>query len=166
VSAGEIDRLARSFAEAAAAFLNLVEGLDGARWQSPSKDDGRPLGTIAHHVALGHAIGHWRVIAAASGYPQPLQQGTAVERNAAHAARTPAPDRDPTILLLRTGAAALEAAIRSLSDDQLDAPITLGPRTESTRRLVEAAREHVLEHDATIRRSIERTGPAAGGAPR
>ena len=65
MSSPEIGRRARSFADAATAFLKLVESLDGAQWQAPSVEDGRPIGTIAHHVALGHAIGHWRVIAAA-----------------------------------------------------------------------------------------------------
>lgn len=150
----EVDRRAQSFAEAATAFLELVERLDASQWQAPSVEDGRPIGTIAHHVALGHAIGHWRVIAAASGYPQPSQQGTAVERNAAHAGGTPAPDRDITLRLLRTGAAALEQAIRSLRDDQLDTEITIGPVTNTIAPLVDVARTHVLEHDATIRRSI------------
>jgi hypothetical protein len=155
MSSPEIGRRARSFADAATAFLELVESLDPAQWQAPSAEDGRPIGTIAHHVALGHAIGHWRVIAAASGYPQPLQQGTAVERNAAHAAGTLAPDRDTTLRLLRTGAAALEAAIRSLRDDQLDTELTIGPMVGTISRLVDVARNHVLEHDATIRRSIK-----------
>jgi hypothetical protein len=154
MSSPEIGRRARSFADAATAFLELVASLDPAQWQAPSVEDGRPIGTIAHHVALGHAIGHWRVVAAASGYPQPLQQGTAVERNAAHAAASLAPDRDTTLALLRAGAAALEAAIRSLRDDQLDTEITVGPMVGTIARLVDGARNHVLEHDATIRRSI------------
>jgi hypothetical protein len=154
MSSPEIDRRARSFADAATAFLELVESLDAPQWQAPSVEDGRPIGTIAHHVALGHAIGQWRVIAAASGYPQPSQQGTAVERNAAHAAGSLAPDRGTTLRLLRTGAAALEAAIRSLRDDQLDAEITIGPIAGTIARLVDGTRNHVLEHDATIRRSI------------
>jgi hypothetical protein len=150
----EVVRRAARFADAAAEFLALVEKLDRAQWRTASVEDGRPIGTIAHHVALGHAIGHWRVIAAASGYPQPTQQGTALERNAAHAAGTPAPDRDMTLLLLRTGAAALEAAIRCLRDDQLDREITIGPVTATIGRLVNGAREHVLEHTATVRRSV------------
>ncbi len=154
MSSPEIDRRARSFADAATAFLELVERLDAAHWQAPSVEDGRPIGTIVHHVALGHAIGHWRVIAAASGYPQPLQQGTAVERNAAHAAGTLAPDRDTTLRLLRTGAAALEEAIRSLRDDQLKTEITIGPMAGTIARLVDGTRDHVLEHGATIRGSI------------
>jgi DinB family protein len=150
----EVRRRAASFAEAAAEFLALVEKLDQVQWHAASVEDGRPIGTIAHHVALGHAIGHLRVIAAASGYPQPTQQGSAVARNAAHAAGTPAPDRDTTLLLLRTGAAALEAAIRCLRDDQLDAEITVGPVTATIGRLVSGTREHVLEHTATVRRSV------------
>jgi len=150
----ETDRRAASFAAAAADFLTLVEKLDRPQWNAASVEDGRPIGTIAHHVALGHAIGHWRVIAAASGYPQPIQQGTAVERNAAHAFRTPAPDREMTLLLLRTGAVALEAAIRSLGDEQLDTEITIGPATATIGRLVNGTREHVLEHTATVRRSV------------
>lgn len=156
MSSPEIGRHAQSFADAATAFLELVESLDPAHWQAPSVEDGRPIGTIAHHVALGHAIGHWRVMAAASGYPQPLQQGTAVERNAAHAAASPAPDRDTTLGLLRTGAAALEAAIRSLRDDQLDTEITIGPMGVTIARLVDGLRNHVLEHDATIRKIDQR----------
>jgi hypothetical protein len=150
----EVVRRAASFADAAAVFLTLIEQLDRAQWHAASVEDGRPIGTIAHHVALGHAIGHWRVVAAASGYPQPLQQGTALERNAAHAAGSEAPDRDATLLLLRTGAAALEAAIRSLRDDQLDQDITIGPVRATIGRLVDGTREHVLEHAATIRHSV------------
>lgn len=150
----EISSLAQSFADAADAFSDLVERLDDAQWRAPSIEDGRSLGTVAHHVALGYAIGHWRVVAAASGYPQPLQQGTADDRNAAHAAGSPAPDRDATLQLLRTGAAALEAAIRSLREDQLEAQITIGQVTGTIARSVDGARGHVIEHDLTIRRSI------------
>jgi len=150
----EIDLRARGFADAATAFLALVEGLSVAQWHASSAEDRRPIGTIAHHVALGHAIGHWRMVAAASGYPQPLQQGTAEERNAAHAAGSQAPDRDATLRLLRTGAAALAAAIRSLRDDQLDTEVAIGPATRTVRQLVDGARSHVLEHEATIRNSI------------
>ena len=155
----EIDLRARSFAEAATAFLALVEGLSVAQWHAPSADDRRPIGTIAHHVALGHAIGHWRILAAATGYPQPLQQGTAEERNAAHAAGSQAPDRDATLRLLRTGAAAIADAIRSLRDDQLDTEISIGPVTRTVRQLVDGARSHVVEHEATIRKSIGAEAP-------
>jgi hypothetical protein len=150
----DIDRRARAFTDVANAFLELVEMLDPSQWQAPSIEDGRPIGTIAHHVALGFAIGHWRVIAAGSGYPQPLQQGTAAERNAAHAFGTPAPARDTTLRLLRAGMTALEAAIRSLRSDQLGTALTIGPVTTTIGGLVDEASRHVLEHDATIRRSI------------
>jgi hypothetical protein len=150
----EVDRRAASFADAAASFLALVESLDARQWYGPSVEDGRAIGTVAHHVALGYAIGQWRVIAAASGYPQPLQQGTATERNAAHAAGTPAPDRDATLRLLRTGADALESAIRSLRDDQLDGEVRVGPITGTTGRLVDSGRDHVIEHEITVRRSV------------
>jgi len=150
----EVDRRAASFADAAGSFLALVESLDATQWDAPAVEDGRAIGTVAHHVALGYAIGQWRVIAAASGYPQPLQQGTATERNAAHAAGTPAPDRDATLRLLRTGADALESAIRSLRDDQLDGEIRVGPVPGTTGRLVDSGRDHVIEHEITVRRSV------------
>ena len=150
----EIDRLARSFADAAATFLGLVESLETSRWEEPSVEDRRPIGTIAHHVALGYAIGHWRVVAAASGYPQPLQQGSAEERNAAHAAASPAPDRAATVELLGTGAAALEVAIRSLRARQLDDEITVGAFKRTIASLVDSCRSHILEHEATIRNAI------------
>jgi len=147
----EIDRLARSFADAADTFLALVEGLEVSRWEEPSVEDGRPIGTIAHHVALGYAIGHWRVVAAASGYPQPLQQGSADERNAAHAAASPAPDRAATVALLAKGAAALEVAIRSLRASQLADEIAVGAFKGTIASLVASCRRHFLEHEATIR---------------
>ena len=150
----EIDRLARSFADAAVAFLGLVENLGTAQWEKPTIDDGRPIGTIAHHVALGYAIGTWRIVAAQSGYPQPLQLSTADERNAAHAAATPCPDRAMTVMLLRTGGASLEAGIRSLRPSQLEIQISIGAFKETIATLVESCRSHVLEHDATIRKSI------------
>lgn len=161
MSPSEVDRRARAFAEAAAAFLVLVEDLDRSRWRAPSVEDGRPLGTVAHHVALGYSIAHWRVIAAASGYPQPEQRGMALDRNAAHAAGR-APDRDATLRLLRAGGAALEAAIRSVRDDQLDSEVTIGPFTATVARLVDDARDHVLEHDATLRRSLAVPADPAG----
>jgi hypothetical protein len=150
----EIDQISRRFADAAGTFLKRVEGLSASEWRARSIDDGRPIGTIAHHVALGFAIGHWRVIAAASGYPQPSQQGTAAERNLAHAVQTQAPDREATVLLLRSGAAALEAAIRSLHDEQLETEITFRFGTGTIRGLVEATVSHVLEHEATVRKSL------------
>ena len=150
----EIDRLAQGFADAAAAFLGLIESLESSRWDEPSLEDGRPIGTIAHHVALGYAIGHWRIVAAASGYPQPLQQGSADERNAAHAAATSAPDRGATVQLLRTGGTALEIAIRSLRQSQLDNQISIGAFSGTIASLVGSCRSHVLEHEATIRNSI------------
>lgn len=155
--ASTVEIMAERFAQVALSFRTLAEQLDDLAWREYASSDRRPLGTIVHHVALGNAIGLLRIVAASGGYPQPLQAGTAAERNAEHARSSSEPNREATLRLLTAGAAAVEAAIRGVREEQLDAEFSIGSTTRTLAQGIEAVIDHVREHEVTIRAATGRT---------
>lgn len=145
-----VELKAVQFGHAAASFWSLAERLDDVAWREHAEGDGRSLGTIVHHVAVGHAIGFMRIVAACSGYPQLLQVGTTAERNAKHAQASYEPKREATLGLLAAGAAAVEAAIRGADEGPLDAEVSIGSTRMTLGSLIDAAIDHV---QSTRRRS-------------
>ena len=67
------DRLAREFAEANGALVQLLEQATPEQWHQRTHEEGelRPIGVIAHHVAWAHRHINQRVRAFAEGVPVP-----------------------------------------------------------------------------------------------
>ena len=138
--------LAAALERTNAELVAYVRALDEGQWLTPGvnspvfqlgdEDEHRPVGTIAHHVASAYARSAMAVRMAASGQAIPPPSAGSAAR---HAAEHAVPDRAETIRLLEEGAAEVTAAIRGLSDEELDREATTFIGTTSVATFIERA---------------------------
>ncbi len=153
--------LAVRLEQGANALADFAQTLTEAEWQTRVPQDGRKAGVIIHHVA--------------SVYPleiqlaQTLAAGTAIEgvtwnavheMNAGHAKENDAVTKEDALKLLRRNSAAAAAAIRALSDEELDqaAPLSLNADAPLTCQfmLEDHAVRHSYHHLARLRAALNR----------
>jgi len=117
------ERLAAELEAANAEVIAFAESCPAAVWTAPCVDDGRTVAAVVRHVG-GAYIAHTRLVqAAASGESIPAMFGDweAIHQgNAISAQKYANADRGETIASLRRNSANLAAAIRDLTDEQLD----------------------------------------------
>ena len=161
-SAGTIraNALAERLEDGARALESLAASLTEAEWRM-STHDGRTTGVVVHHVAFMYPLEIDLARALASG--QPIEDVTwdAVHAiNATHAAEHARTTKDEAIALLRRNSAAAAAAVRTLSDDELDraAPVSLNADAPLTCQffIEDHALRHSYHHAAKIRAAIGR----------
>jgi hypothetical protein len=153
------DALADRLEQGAHALAALASALTDAEWQARVPRDGRKIGVIVHHVASMYPI--------EIELAQLLAQGKAVtgvtadvvnEMNAGHARDNDAVTKEAALDLLRRNSAAAAAAIRALSDDELDsaAPLSLNFDAPLTCQfmLEDHAVRHSYHHFARIRGAL------------
>lgn len=113
--------LAERLEQGARALAALATALSDAQWQTPVLKDGRTIGVVVHHVASVYPI--------EIQLAQTLAAGNAVTgvtmddihaMNAAHAKENADVTKEATLELLLRNSAAAAAAIRALSDQELD----------------------------------------------
>jgi hypothetical protein len=162
------EALARQFTEANDDLLALLEHATPAQWRQRTADEGelRPVGVIAHHVAVAHARIAQRVEAFAHGRPVPARHPELFDaRNAQHARDNPDPDQRATLDLLRERGAAVAALIAGLSDVELERTASEDPGAPlmTTVDVIELRQiGHVRSHLATIRTALETTHTGPG----
>jgi DinB superfamily len=151
--------LADRLEQGARALAAFAAGLTDAEWQTPVPGDGRKVGVIVDHVASVYPIEIQLAQTLAAG-----QRVTGVTMddvhamNAAHAKESATVTKAAALDHLRRNSAAAAAAIRALSDDQLeraadaslygDAPITCQFMLE------DHAVRHSYHHLARIRKTL------------
>ena len=151
------DRLERG----ARALATLAEGLTEAQWTTVVPGDGRKIGVIVHHVASVYPVEIQLAQILAGGQPVTGVTPSDIDAmNAAHAKENDAVTREAAVDVLRRNSAAAAAAIRALSDADLDraakaslysdAPITCQFMLE------DHAVRHSYHHVFRIRRTLER----------
>jgi hypothetical protein len=158
--------LAAAFERTNAELVEYLRGLDDRQWLTPGvnspifqlgdEDEHRPVGTIAHHVASAYARSAMgvRMVADGQAIPPP-PTGSA----ASHASEHAAPDRAETIRLLEEGATAVAAAIRGLTDEELDREATTFMGTTSVATFIERAVSfHPRWHLTSIQATFEPAG--------
>ena len=151
------DRLERG----ARALADLAGSLTDAEWRMPHPKDGRPLGVIVHHVGTMYPleIKLAQMLAAGTAITG-VTSATVDEINAKHAREFAAVTRDEALDFLRRNSAAAAAAIRALSDEELDraAPISLYGDAPLTCQfmLEDHAVRHSYHHLARIRAALRR----------
>ena len=152
--------LARRLELGALALEAFASSLTEFEWQSRVPGDGRKIGVVVHHVA--------------SMYPleiqlaQSLAKGQAIEgvtlevvnkMNAAHAKEFESVSKEEALALLRRNSAAAAAAIRVLSDEELDrsAAVSLNANAPLTCQfmLEDHAVRHSYHHLARIRAALQ-----------
>lgn len=150
------DALATRLEAGAAALAAEAQLLTDAQWKMPVLPDGRTVGVIVHHVASVYPI--------EIQLAQTLASGKAVEgvswndvhaMNAGHAKEHANVTKAEALALLAANSAVAAAAIRALTDAELDsaAPISLNDDAPLTCQfmLEDHAVRHSYHHLAGIR---------------
>jgi len=120
--------LADRLEQGARALADFARGLDARQWQLTTPKDGRKVGVIVHHVASMYPIEMELAGKLAAGQPVVGVSWDDVDAiNAEHAATHDGAGKAETVDLLLRNSAAAAAAIRELSDAELDlaSPISL-----------------------------------------
>jgi hypothetical protein len=154
------NRLADRLERGARALVAFAAGLTEAEWQTTVPGDGRKIGVIVDHVASVYPIEIQLAQTLAAG-----QRVTGVTMddvhamNAAHARENATVTKEAALEHLRRSSAAAAAAIRDLSDEELDraaeaslysdAPITCQFMLE------DHAVRHSYHHLARIRKTLK-----------
>jgi hypothetical protein len=160
------DALAGRLEQGAAALASFASGLTDAEWQTRIPGDGRKVGVVVHHVATMYPL--------EIQLAQKLAGGEAVagvtwdmvhEMNATHAKSHGGVTREEALDLLRHNSTIAAAAIRVLSDEELDraAPISLNADAPLTCQfmLEDHAVRHSYHHLAAIRTALVAVAQAA-----
>jgi hypothetical protein len=158
------EALAARIEEGATALAGFAEGLSDAEWRTPIRSSGkdrRPVGVVVHHVASVYPIeiDIARAIAGGNAVTDVTWEAVA-EMNAKHAQSVNGTPKADTLELLRKNSRAAAAAVRKLTDDELDraAPFSLSFGAPMTAQFVveDHALRHSWHHLARIRATLNR----------
>ena len=152
---GLADRLEYG-ARALAAFASA---LTEAQWRARVPRDGRKVGVVVHHVASVYPLEIQLAQTLAGGKPvEGVTMDNVHEMNAMHAKEHDTVTKEAALDLLRRNSAAAAAAIRALSDEELDraAPVSLYSDAPLTCQFVleDHAVRHSYHHLARLRGAL------------
>jgi len=152
--------LAERLEQGARALATLASALTDAEWHTRVPRDGRTVGVVVHHVATMYPLEIQLAQTLAAGKPVAGVTWDVVhELNAGHAKEHDAVTKEAAVELLRRNSTAAAAAIRALSDEQLDqaAPISLNADAPLTCQfmLEDHAVRHSYHHLAAIQGALK-----------
>jgi len=151
--------LANRLEQGARALAAFASALTDAEWQTRVPKDGRKVGVIVHHVATVYPLEIQLAQAIAEGNPVSVTWDDVHKMNAGHAKESDAVTKEATLDLLRRNSAAAAAAIRALSDEELDraAPVSLNSDAPLTCQfmLEDHAVRHSYHHLARLREALK-----------
>jgi len=153
---------AAAFEAAQAEFIRLIESLTDEQWHRSGRnfpqrindeDEHRPVGVIAHHVAVNAPWIMERVARMLDGRPLPPVDFQIV--NTRHAAEYAAVSKEAVLRLLREQLTPIATAIRAIPDDQLDQTrdTPAGPMSVA-QRLERVLVGHMKTHQGSIEAAI------------
>ena len=154
------EALAARLEQGARALVAFASNLTDAEWHTRIPQDGRKVGVVVHHVATMYPLEIQLAQLLGAGKPVAGVTWDVVhEMNAAHAQEYDAVTKEAALELLRRNSTAAAAAIRALSDEELDraAPVSLNSDAPLTCQfmLEDHAVRHSYHHLAAIRRAFE-----------
>jgi hypothetical protein len=157
--------LAERLEAGARALADLASTLTDVEWEASGPKDRRKIGVLVHHVASMYPIEIELAQLLAQGKPI---TGVAWENvhviNAGHARDNANVTKEEALDLLARNSAAAAAAIRAMSDEELDraAPISLNADAPLTTQfmLEDHAVRHAYHHLAAIRATLKANDPA------
>jgi hypothetical protein len=161
VMSARASALADRLEQGARALATLAQGLTDAEWRTRLPRDGRTVGVVVHHVASVYPIEIELAQALAAGRPITGVTWDVVHAmNARHATDAEGVTKEAALALLGTNSAAASAAIRALSDDQLDgaaANSLYGDAPLTCQHMLEDhAVRHSFHHLARIKAALSR----------
>jgi DinB superfamily len=156
-------RLADQFEAAQEGFIRLVESLTVEHWRMKGKntpelrinneDESRPVGVIAHHVAVNQDWIMSRIKAIIDDKPTPPVDFK--EINAHHANEHAHATRAEVLALLRDSKPRIAMELRAVQDDQLDKERELPSGTMTVQQRIERVLiGHMKSHQASIEATI------------
>jgi hypothetical protein len=154
------ETLAKQFEAKAREAMATLEQLSEADWKKVTAAEKWPVGVTAHHLAGALEPISYMIKAVAAGESLGafgLEQLD--EMNAQHAKDFANCTKAETLALHKTGVAAATAAIRGLSDEQLEksATVLLGvPPMTAEQLIASGLLNHIDEHFGSIRKTVGR----------
>jgi hypothetical protein len=143
------------------ALANFAAALSETEWQTRVPGDGRKIGVVVHHVATVYPIEMHLASLLAAGQPITGLTWDAIDTmNRDHAKENDGNAKETTLALLAANSGAAAAALRALSDEELDraAPVSLNSDAPLTCQfmLEDHAVRHSYHHLARIRAALGR----------
>lgn len=155
------EALATRLENGAAALAAFAATLAETEWQTRLPKDGRKAGVVVHHVASMYPIEIQLASLLAAGQPIVNVTWDAVDTiNRDHAKENDNVSKEAALALLKINSAAAAAAIRALTDEELDraAPVSLNSDAPLTCQffLEDHAVRHSYHHLARIKSALAR----------
>ena len=139
--------LAARLEQGARALAALADTLTEAEWTAVIPGDGRTVGVVVHHVASIYPLEIQLAQTLAAGNPIVDVTWAAVhELNAQHAKQNGAVTKQAALDLLGDNSAAAAAAIRALSDRELESAATVSMYADAPLTCQFFIEDHALRH--------------------
>jgi Mycothiol maleylpyruvate isomerase N-terminal domain len=154
------EALAERLEQGARALASFASALTDAQWQARVPRDGRKIGVTVHHVASLYPLEIQLAQTLAAGKPvEGVTMDDVHAMNARHAEENDAVTQATALDLLRRNSTAAAAAVRALTDAELDAaaPASLYSDAPVTCQLMieDHAMRHSYHHLARIRAALK-----------
>ena len=128
-------------------LTELARSLNDEQWKTKIPHDGRTVGVVVHHVGTMYPIEIDLAQKLAAGEPVVGVTWDAVhELNAGHARDNASCTRAEAIALVEKNSAAAAAAVRALSDEQLDRAAGLSLNSDGPRTCQFMLEDHAVGH--------------------
>jgi hypothetical protein len=152
------ESLAKQFEAKAAEMTAVIKGLSDTDWKKTTAAEKWSVGVTAHHVAGAHQAiaGIVKTLAAGQSIPN-FTMDMLHEMNAKHAKEQANCTKAETLALHEKGAAAAAAAVRGLSDVELDRKGTVLAEMPAmtTQQVIEGILiNHINDHMGSIRKTV------------
>jgi len=141
--------LADRLEQGARALITFASNLTDAEWKTRTPKDGRTIGVIVHHVASVYPIEVQLAQTVAEGKPVTgLTMDDIHAMNGQHAQDNSGTTKEEAIELLRRNSAAAAAAIRALSDEELDRAVPVSLYSDATLTCQFVLEDHAVRHSS------------------
>jgi hypothetical protein len=153
--------LADRLEQGATALAAFAGTLNQAEWQTRLPHDGRTVGIVVHHVASVYPVEIQLALTIAGGKPVTgVAPADIDEMNARHAEANTAVTQAAALDLLRLNSTAAAAAIRALTDEELDRAETVSLYSDAPLTCQFVLEDHAVRHSyhhlARIRKALKK----------
>ena len=139
--------LADRLEQGARALITFAKGLTDVEWNNRVPGDGRKIGVMVHHVASVYPLEIQLAQTLAAGKPVTGVIWSAVHKmNAGHAEEHEAVTKEAALDLLERNSAAAAAAIRALSDEELDRAASVSLYADAPLTCQFMLEDHAVRH--------------------
>ena len=141
------EALANRLEQGAAALANFAAGLTEQEWEIRTPKDGRKIGVIVNHVASVYPVEIELAQTVAKGEVVTGVTAEVINKmNAEHASANDRITKEQRLELLRQNSAAAAAAIRALSDEELDQAVSVSLYGGATLTCQFVLEDHAVRH--------------------